>query len=184
MDKKHILAISGSTRQHSTNYHLIKTIELLTTERFHISFFDSINALPHFNPDFGDENIPKEVIEFRQKINEADGIIICTPEYAHGVPGTLKNAIDWTVSTNEFHHKPTVLITASTDGRFGQAALLETLKVLEARDIDLLNMLIQFARTKMNADNVITDQKTLIEISALLELFYRTICEKSELIEK
>ena len=66
---------------------------------------------------------------------DADGVIICTPEYAHGVPGSLKNAIDWTVGTGEFSGKPTMLITASTDGKNGHKALLETLKVIEAKNI-------------------------------------------------
>ncbi len=70
---------------------------------------------------------------FREQLDDAEGIIICTPEYAHGVPGALKNAIDWTISSSNFPHKPTLLITASTDGKYGHAALLETLTAIEAK---------------------------------------------------
>jgi chromate reductase, NAD(P)H dehydrogenase (quinone) len=81
-------------------------------------------------------------------ISTATAVIICTPEYAHGVPGTLKNAIDWTVSANEFNNKPTALITASTDGTYAHNALLETLRVIEAKNIDRHQLLIQFAKLK------------------------------------
>src|SRR6202000_1937510 len=109
----------------------------------------------------------EEVTELKRRIREADGVIICTPEYAHGVPGTLKNAIDWTVSSCEFSGKPTVLITASTDGRYGHQALLETLKVIEAREVERLALLIPFARTKVDKAAGITDGKTLSAVQEL-----------------
>jgi chromate reductase len=102
-------------------------------------------------------------------------VIICTPEYAHGVPGSLKNAIDWTVGSAEFSHKPTVLITASTDGRFGHAALLETLRVIEAEGIDELNMVVPFVRTKVSAGGRITDEATLAQVVALMNQFVQTM---------
>ena len=147
-EKKNILAISGSTRQNSTNHRLITAIAGLCNKDFNIAFYNGLAKLPAFNPDDNDDNTATEVMEFRKQLNDADGVIICTPEYAHGVPGALKNAIDWTVSTNEFSNKPTILITASTDGRYGHKALLETLRVIEAKDIDQLQLLIQFAQTK------------------------------------
>ena len=142
--------------------------------------FESIAVLPHFNPDNNNEQVAKEVEDFRHQLRNADGVIICTPEYAHGVPGTLKNAIDWTVSTGEFSHKPTVLITASTGGKFGHAALLKTLKVIEAENIDQLQMLIPFIRTKVSDDSKITDQQTLQEVKLLIGNFVNTMIEKEE----
>ncbi len=171
---KKVLAISGSTRQDSSNHNLIKAIADLFINELEISIFESIANLPHFNPDDNNENVSSQVLDFRKQINDADGVLICTPEYAHGVPGILKNAIDWTVSTNDFSHKPTVLITASTDGRFGHTALLETLKVIEAENIEQLQLLISFVRTKIN-ENKITDEKTLEEIKQLFNNFIKTI---------
>ena len=175
--RKKVLAISGSTRQNSSNHNLIKAIAELFIDELEITIFESIADLPHFNPDDNNENVAPQVLDFRKQLNDADGILICTPEYAHGVPGALKNAIDWTVSTNEFSHKPTVLITASTDGKFGHAALLETLKVIEAENIEQLQLLISFVRTKIS-DNKITDEKTLFEIKQLINNFIQTINEK------
>ena len=172
--KKNIVAISGSTRNNSTNYFLIKAIEELSKAIFSITIFEGIAALPHFNPDNNNENIAVEVIAFRQLLTNADAIIICTPEYAHGVPGTLKNAIDWTVSTNEFSQKPTALITASTDGKYAHGALMETLKVIEAKDVAQNQLLIPFAKTKING-NQITDKKTLDEVVGLIQNLQKSI---------
>ncbi len=119
MNNKKVIAICGSTRQNSTNHSLIKAIVDLSAESLDITIYNAIANLPQFNPDNDGENVADEVADFRQQVNNADGVIICTPEYAHGVPGTLKNAIDWTISSSQFPHKPTMLITASTDGSFG-----------------------------------------------------------------
>ena len=161
----------------STNHRLINVIKEMYSSELEIILFDRLDSLPHFNPDI--EEAPSEqLLEFKQLLRTADGILICTPEYAHGVPGSLKNAIDWTVSTNEFYHKPTVLITASTEGKFGHTALLETLRVIEATNIEQLNLLIQFVNTKINANSEITDEKTLLEIKQLLGNFILTLNEQ------
>ncbi|MFT3680813.1 MAG: NADPH-dependent FMN reductase [Ferruginibacter sp.] len=173
--KKKILAINGSTRKNSGNHYLIKAIADITKDRFEIQLYESIATLPHFNPDEDHEEAAAAVKEFRQLLKNADGVIICTPEYAHGVPGSLKNAVDWTVGTNEFHQKPTLLITASTDGRYGHAALLETLKVIEAKDIEQHNLLIQFVKTKVNAEHGITDEQTFKAVLAILDSFENSI---------
>ena len=177
MNNKKVIAICGSTRQNSINHSLIKAIADLSAENLDITIFDGITNLPQFNPDNDGENVADEVADFRQQANAAEGIIICTPEYAHGVPGTLKNAIDWTISSSQFPHKPTMLITASTDGTFGHKALLETLKAIEAKNIDNLQLVISFAKTKINNENQITDDKTLYEVQALLATFIPTLSE-------
>lgn len=172
--KKKILAILGSTRQRSSNLNVLKAIELLFADDMVLTIFKDIAALPHFNPDDTDKAIAP-VTTFRQAIQDADGVIICTPEYAHGVPGSLKNAVDWTISTNEFYHKPTALITASTDGRAGHAALLETLRTIEAGNIEQLQLLVQFVNTKIGDDYSIKDETTLTAIKKLITDLLHTI---------
>lgn len=179
-NRRKILAISGSTRQNSTNHRLIKAISGISTNIFDIQFYNGLSLLPHFNPDDDNESVAPEVTHFRQLLNEADGVIICTPEYAHGVPGSLKNAIDWTVGTCEFSHKPTVLITASTDGKYGHQSLLETLRVIEAENIDETQLLISFASSKVSKDNKIIDRQTLEDIKLILEKFEKTINENNQ----
>ena len=180
MNKKKIVAISGSTRQNSINDCLIKAIADLSATSLDITIFNGIANLPQFNPDNDNDNVDKEVDDFRQQLKNADGVIICTPEYAHGVPGTLKNAIDWTISSSSFPQKPTMLIMASTGGKYGHKALMETLKAIEAKNIDNLQMVISFVKTKVSMDNKITDDNTLSEVKILIGGFIETINNKKD----
>ncbi len=171
---KKVLAICGSTRQQSVNHRFIKAIAAMGNAYFKVLLFDGLATLPHFNPDENKEQVAVSVARFRQLLKEADGVLICTPEYAHGVPGTLKNAIDWTVSTNEFSGKPTMLVTAATDGSFAHKALLETLRVIEAKDIEQHQLLIQFAATKIDSENNITDEPLKAGLQQLVVDFKNT----------
>ena len=174
---KHILAISGSTRQQSTNSSLINAITELYKDNLAIQLSDNIANLPHFNPDFDNGNSPEAVTTFRARLKEADGILICTPEYAMGVPGTLKNAIDWTVSSMEFSGKPTALITAGLSGIKGHHALMETLQIIEADIPKSSQLIISFAKTKVKED-VITDADTLQQVKAVMNSLIERIIQK------
>lgn len=166
-DKIKILAISGSTRKASSNLNLIKAIADLTSEIFTITIFDGLSDLPHFNPDLDNENVSKQVTDFRQQLRRADGILICSPEYAIGVPGTLKNAIDWTVSSMEFSKKPVALITASLSGEKAHNSLLGTLLIIEAKMTEDTQLLISSIKTKVNSECKITNEETLNSINKL-----------------
>lgn len=168
---KKVIALSGSTKASSTNLNLIKAIADLTANRFEITICKGLDHLPHFNPDLDNENPPQKIIDFRNALRIADAILICTPEYAMGVPGTLKNAIDWTVSSMEFSKKPTALITASSMGEKGHQSLLDTLKIIEAGITDETQLLISHAQTKISKDGKITDEKTLSDVMKLVDAF-------------
>jgi chromate reductase, NAD(P)H dehydrogenase (quinone) len=170
-NKKKILAICGSTKRTSLNLSLINAIADLTAEDFNLTVFSGIEAIPHFNPDLDNETPPAQVVNFRNQLKEADGILICTPEYAMGVPGTLKNAIDWTVSSCEFSHKPVALITASSQGFKAHQSLLETLKIIESNITDDTHLVISFVKTKISPDNKIKDQETLTSVLKVLSEF-------------
>lgn len=116
INKSKILAICGSTRQHSANKDIILALAELAKDTLDIRIYEDLTTLPYFNQDLSIENTPQSVLEFREAINKADGIIICTPEYVFSLPGVLKNAIEWTVSTTVFTDKSTALITASSSG--------------------------------------------------------------------
>ena len=166
---KKIFALCGSTRQNSINLALLKIIAGLEKETIEVQIFTQLDYLPHYNPDIDSaEHTPTFVLNFRNKIRQADGILICTPEYAMGVPGTLKNAVDWTVSSMEFSQKPTALITASTSGEKGHQALLETLKVIEAKIDNDTSLLISTPNTKIK-DGVITDKETLEKVKSVMK---------------
>lgn len=162
-----IIAICGSTRSKSVNKSLIHAIADAGAGLYQVDVFDEIDSLPHFNPDLEPGNTPATVAAFRARIRAADCILISTPEYAMGVPGSLKNAIDWTVSSCEFSKKPTALITASSIGQKGHAALLETLKVIEANITKDTQLIISFAKTKIGEDTI-TDYSTRLQVDSLV----------------
>jgi len=172
MKRKNILAISGSTRSHSTNESILKIIAELFRESLDVQFF-SIAELPHFNPDLDKEEVPLSVKSFRELINHADGILICTPEYVFSLPGALKNAIEWTVSTTVFSDKPAALIVASSMGEKAMESLNLIMKTLGAK-IDGNTLLISGARAKVNKQGEM-ETGALAEIKALMNSFERSL---------
>lgn len=173
-DRKKIIAISGSTRQNSANLNLIKAIIEFSFDQLDITIFNSLTGIPHFNPDLDSDDPPQAVADFRKQLSAAQGILICTPEYAHGVPGSLKNAIDWTVSSMEFSHKPVALITASTEGQLAHQSLMQTLKVIEADIPEDSQLLISFVKTKIKDDKIV-DATTQKQVKDLIDSLIMTI---------
>ena len=90
--RSRIVAIPGSLRQSSVNLSLVNSIIQMFSDKLDIKIFGGLADIPHFNPDLDNESPPEKVSNFRRQLKLADGILICTPEYAMGVPGTLKNA--------------------------------------------------------------------------------------------
>ena len=96
-----------------------------------IDLYSEIGKLPLFNPDIEDSNIPV-VARLRDQLVAADGVLIASPEYAHGVTGTMKNALDWMVGCEAFVEKPVALLNASPRAVHAQAALKESVAVMSA----------------------------------------------------
>lgn len=172
---KNILAISGSLRAASTNLKIIENIAVLSVGSLKISVYQGLSALPQFNPDLDTDELPEAVKDLRRRIEEADGVLICSPEYVFGVPGALKNAIDWTVSSGEFSGKPTALITASLGGEKAHESLLLTLKTVEAKIGENSALLISYARTKVNSEGAVSDALTVEALKSLIETLIQTI---------
>ncbi|MCR8556883.1 NAD(P)H-dependent oxidoreductase [Mucilaginibacter sp. BJC16-A38] len=167
--KKRIFAISGSLRPGSSNHNILRYLGATVSADVDYFVYDSLAQIPPFDPGNDNENPPQAVSELRSLISNADAIIICTPEYAFGVPGQLKNALDWTVSSGSFSGKSTALITASTGGENGHAALI---KILGAIDADLqkdATLLIPFIRSKMDDKGNISDEETAEKIKHIFE---------------
>lgn len=165
---KKILAISGSTKAISTNALYITAISQLLGGDFEVTNFPSIADIPHFNPDLDQENRPQAVKELRLTIQKADGIIISTPEYAMGLPGSLKNLLDWTVSSASFSGKPVLALVASTQGEKAYQSIIDILTVIEAR---VSPQLISFAKAKINNEGAITDEETLTALKSTVDSF-------------
>lgn len=167
-NKKNILIINGSANVNSSNDKLIQTLIHLSNEFFHFEIFNKLKALPHFDPELSTENPPKSIIEFRNKIEKADGIIICTPEYVFSIPSGLKNSIEWCVSTIVFSDKPTGLITASSVGIKAHEELKLIMKTLSAKFTEETTLLIQGLKSKLNSTGEITDKKTKEELQKFI----------------
>ncbi len=111
-----ILAISGSTRETSTNTALLRVMKSIAPKDVELSVFHKLNTLPVFSPDSEGEKTPAAVLEFLETVSVADALIISSPEYVRAIPGGLKNAIDWMVSRFEIIEKPIALVHASHRG--------------------------------------------------------------------
>ena len=172
-----ILAISGSVRADSSNAALLRAAAALAPEGMEFSFYDDrLGALPVFNPDLDGEGAvpPPAIAELRALLAAADGVLVSSPEYAHGVPGALKNALDWIVSSGELEGKPVVLIVASpSGGRWAQASLTPTLEVLGARLVG--NVALTFTRTQIDGDGNLCDRDIAERVKTSLEALASTV---------
>ncbi|SRR5579883_1502659 len=173
-----ILAISGSLRSSSFNTALLRAAIGLAFDNIDILIYDRLGNLPHFNPELDTDNPPAAVKDWRDQLKASGGVLICTPEYAHGVPGVLKNALDWIVSSGEFVNKPTAVISASPSpdgGEKAHASLLQTLRVMTAEIVEESKMLIPGVSAKLNKSGEITDPATAQELQALLNALAQAI---------
>jgi NAD(P)H-dependent FMN reductase len=165
-----VVAISGSLRAESSNGALLRAAAALAPPGMAITFLTGLDTLPPFNPDLDTEGAvpPAPVTAFRASLAGAHGFVICSPEYAHGVPGALKNALDWVVSSGEFTDKPILLLNASAaGGGFAQASLTETLTVMGGRILEA-SLVKPFLRKKVSAGGELDDPEATRALSASL----------------
>lgn len=175
MPKKKVFAICGSTRAHSANLSIIQYVAGMIADHAEVEIYSGLAALPHFNPDLDKDRALEIVEELRTKIKNADGVIICTPEYVFSLPGALKNAIEWCVSTTVFSEKPVALITASAHGARAHESLQLVMKTIYAAVGDDTQLLIQGAKGKVNDRGEVTDIDTASKLKKLTAAFLTQI---------
>jgi NAD(P)H-dependent FMN reductase len=113
-----VVAISGSLQRQSSNSALLRAVALVATT-VDVTLWDELGDLPHFRPDGeGDEHVDS----LRNAVATADAVLLATPEYAGGMPGTLKNALDWLVGSGELAGKAVVIVSAAPSDERGQNA--------------------------------------------------------------
>ena len=131
-----VLALCGSLRKASVNAALLRVAARLARPGADVEIADWLGRLPLYNPDLEDvideRELPRAVGALRMAVAAADAILVASPEYAHGVSGTIKNALDWLVSFEPFIHKPVAVINASPRAHLADAALRETLRTMNA----------------------------------------------------
>ena len=168
-----ILGISGSLRSNSSASAILNVVAGLVPENVEFAIYNGLAEIPAFN----DSNeIPEPVANFITLLSDADGVFFCIPEYAFGVPGALKNALDWTVSSSTaFPDKPVALITAATGGDKAHAAFLLTLKAISSKIPEGATLLLSFIRSKLNEKNEVKDSETLDAIKSVIHSFLKAI---------
>ena len=127
------LAICGSLRAASTNRILLEAFARHAPEGIAVAVCEGIGDLPLFDPDRDGNERPRAVAELARQVGEADGLIVASPEYAHGIPGPLKNALDWLVSGSEIPNKPVMLVHASVRGLSVREHLSEVLRTMSTK---------------------------------------------------
>ncbi len=165
-----ILAISGSLKSTSANTNILRVIRKMARQNVVVSIFDGLDKLPHFNPESTNEI--ESVNDLRQQLRMADGVIFSTPEYAFGVPGVLKNALDWVVSSGELNEKPVAAISASPLYSGGDKALASLLLTLTALGTNMgagSSLSIAFVKSKITDAGEITSDETMAELGLLLD---------------
>ena len=130
-----VLALSGSLRAASLNTAMLTMAADCAPPGLRVTLFHGLGEVPLFNPDL-EAHEPPSVGGLRLAVAAADALLIASPEYAHGVSGVMKNALDWMVASGVFVDKPVVLWNASPRASHGIAALRETLTVMAVRWID------------------------------------------------
>jgi chromate reductase, NAD(P)H dehydrogenase (quinone) len=154
-----VLAISGSLRRASTNTAALEALARLAPEGVKLLLYRDLAKLPPFNPDNDIEDKPKPepVATLRALVDASDALVIAAPEYAHGLPGALKNALDWLVASETFAGKPTALINTSPRAFHAQASLREILSTMAARLIPEAFVSISLTGNAVTADDILAD---------------------------
>jgi len=133
-----ILAISGSLQLHSSNSALIREAVAQQSRDVVLHVFQRLGDLPHFNPDLDRDSPAEPVADLRSLARAADALLIASPEYAHEMPGSLKNALDWLVSSGELYGKPAALLCGSPSSERGKYAREALQRTLEAQGMSVV----------------------------------------------
>lgn len=169
-----LLAISGSLRAASGNTSLLRAAIACAPAGVQISLYEDLGHLPIFNPD--DDARPSVYVQaLRGRISRVDGLLIASPEYAHGVTGAIKNALDWLVSHEAFVDKPVLLFNTGNGAVHAHAALLETLRTMSAKLYTPAAADFLLPRTPKVAIDYSSDANVTTRLRALLTDFVATI---------
>jgi NAD(P)H-dependent FMN reductase len=159
-----ILAISGSLRAASSNGTLLRSLPLIAPSDLEFTFRAPLDSLPFFNPDIEQAGPPPTVEHWRSQIRDHSALVICSPEYAHGVPGVLKNALDWLVGGVEIVGKPIAVIQTSVPSTTAHASLVEILTVMGGKVVPDASVAVQLRGLKLDERGIASDPA----LSALL----------------
>lgn len=174
-----VLAISGSLRDASFNTALIRAAQRLAPAGLTIDRYDGLGAVPPFNEDI-EAQPPAAVVDLRERIAAADALLIATPEYNYGVPGVLKNALDWasrpsfpiTSWVSPLAHKPIAIVGAAPTGMGTVRAQLQLRQLFLWTDSAVVTkpeIIVTNAHEKLALDGTVKDETTETLLRTLLD---------------
>ncbi len=170
-----VCGIAGSLRRGSYNRALLRAACELAPDGVEIRIFDRMGEIPPFNQDVEAEGDPEPVQALKQAIGEADALLIATPEYNHGVPGVLKNAIDWAsrpARGSVLTGKPTAIFGASpgiTGTARAQSQLRQAFVFTDTPAVAQPEILVFRAAEKFDEEGRLTHDKTREFVEKLLQ---------------
>jgi chromate reductase len=162
-----LLAIPGSLRRGSLNAAALRAAaSAAARDGVFVAIDDSPRALPHFDPDL--ESVPPEpVLRFRRVCEDADGVVLAVPEYTFGIPGALKNALDWLVGSGSLYRKPVALLHIAPAGR-GVRVREALAHVLRAHNADVTHHCVPIAPHDLDAKGEISEPRIVGHLRAVL----------------
>ncbi|MDO8209897.1 NADPH-dependent FMN reductase [Conexibacter sp. CPCC 206217] len=168
-----VLGIAGSVRRDSHNRKLLRAAAATLPSGVELELWDRLSELPHFDEDLEAGPVPAAVQELRDAIADADAVLISTPEYNAGMPGVLKNALDWISRPFETHPlrgKPVAVVGAST-GLFGavwaQAEVRRVTAHIGARVLDR-ELPIGLAHDAFGEDGTLSDADQIAALAGVV----------------
>lgn len=166
----HLLTVAGSLRTGSSNATLLAVAAQLAPAGMTVSSYAALAELPAFSPDLDDgaAPVPAPVAHWRAALAAADMLLISSPEYAHGMPGALKNALDWVVGSGELVDKPVGLLNASAASRFAHPQLIEVLTVMNAAVVPEATVVLDIPRRGVDAAQLAADPLTALALRGVL----------------
>jgi chromate reductase len=172
-----VLAVAGSLRGASSSADLLRALARLAPPGVEVEVY-GLGDVPIFSPDLDGEHPPAAVADFRARLRAADAVVLCTPEYAFGMPGVLKNALDWLVSSGETYEKPVAALSCAPSHAGGANALAwlrQTLGAVQAIVPEAASFPIPFVRKRV-VDGAVVDP----ELAAALRGALAALAEAAE----
>lgn len=170
------LAISGSLRAASLNSALLRATARLAPQGISVTMLQGLGDLPLFNPDKEAKNLPP-VDSLKAQIIAADALVIASPEYAHGITGVLKNALDWLVSSEAFVNKPVALFNASPRAVHAYTSLREVVGMMSARIVDESSITVPVSGSMLDENGIYAHPDMSVSIHAALQALSRAVIE-------
>lgn len=174
-----LLAISGSLRAASINSAFCRTAARLAPATLRVTVFSGLGELPLFNPDL-ESCPPRPVQDFRSLVSSADALLIASPEYAHGVSGAMKNALDWLVSHEGTVHKPVAVVNTSPRAHHACEALHEILRTMSTTIIDAASISVPLLGTCTTDEAMLASPDVRGSVHAVLSAICAHLCGSAD----